>query len=44
MERGRVGRLLHELIVDLRQTMEPFTASQLKVLMIGSYLYFLILF
>jgi ribosome biogenesis protein SSF1/2 len=31
MERGSVGRILHELMTDLRQVMEPYTASKLKV-------------
>ena len=31
MERGRVGNLLNQLVLDLRQVMEPHTASKLKV-------------
>ena len=31
MERGKVGSLLTQLVLDLRRVMEPFTASQLKV-------------
>ncbi|XP_003385944.1 PREDICTED: suppressor of SWI4 1 homolog [Amphimedon queenslandica] len=32
MERGRVGRLLNELVFDLRHVMEPNTASNLKAM------------
>ena len=31
MERGRVGRTLSQLVLDLRRVMEPHTASRLKV-------------
>ena len=31
MERGKVGRLLSQLVLDLRRVMEPHTASKLKV-------------
>ena len=31
MERGRVGATLNQLVKDLRQVMEPYTASKLKV-------------
>ena len=31
MERGKVGRLLSQLVLDLRHVMEPHTASKLKV-------------
>ena len=31
MERGRVGRTLSQLVLDLRRAMEPNTASKLKV-------------
>lgn len=31
MERGKVGSLLTQLVLDLRHVMEPFTASHLKV-------------
>ena len=30
--RGQVGKSIHELEMDLRRVMEPFTASRLKVL------------
>ena len=32
MERGKVGRVLSQLVLDLRHIMEPYTASKLKVL------------
>ena len=31
MERGRIGSTLNQLVLDLRQVMEPHTASKLKV-------------
>ena len=31
MERGKVGRTLGQLVLDLRRVMEPHTASKLKV-------------
>ena len=31
MERGKVGSVLNQLVLDLRQVMEPYTASKLKV-------------
>ena len=31
MERGKVGGALTQLVLDLRQVMEPFTASKLRV-------------
>ena len=31
MERGRVGRTLAQLVLDLRRVMEPHTAAKLKV-------------
>lgn len=33
MERGKVGRVLSQLVLDLRHIMEPYTASKLKVLL-----------
>lgn len=35
MERGKVGRLLSQLVLDIRHIMEPHTASKLKV---GGYI------
>lgn len=31
MERGAVGKAVGQLVVDVRQVMEPHTASKLKV-------------
>ena len=31
MERGAVGRAVSQLVMDVRQVMEPHTASKLKV-------------
>ena len=31
MERGKVGKTLNQLVLDLRRVMEPHTASKLKV-------------
>lgn len=31
MERGKVGRILSQLVLDIRHIMEPHTASKLKV-------------
>ena len=31
MERGKVGKKLSQLVLDLRKVMEPYTASKLKV-------------
>ena len=31
MERGAVGKAVSQLVVDMRQVMEPHTASKLKV-------------
>ena len=31
MERGKVGRTLSQLVLDLRKVIEPHTASKLKV-------------
>lgn len=31
VERGKVGHVLSQLVLDLRQVMEPYTASKLKV-------------
>ena len=31
MERGKIGTTLNQLVLDLRQVMEPYTASRLKV-------------
>ena len=31
INRGRVGKTVRELMMDIRRVMEPFTASKLKV-------------
>lgn len=31
IERGKVGRTLSQLVLDVRKVMEPHTASKLKV-------------
>ena len=35
MERGKVGKTLAQLVLDFRKVMEPYTASKLKVSILG---------